>query len=49
MAALPVNKRQFILRLFIYVGMRAVAFRIESFWATFSGSASVAAAPNGQS
>jgi hypothetical protein len=33
MAVLPVNKRRFILWLFIYAGMRAVAFRIESFWA----------------
>jgi hypothetical protein len=31
MAGLPVNKRRFILWLFIDVGMRAVAFRIESF------------------
>ena len=33
MAVLPVNKRQFIFFFVIYVGMRAVAFRIESFWA----------------
>ena len=43
------NKRRFIHWLFIYVGMRAAAFRIEFFSVSFSGSAILAVRPSGQS